>query len=224
MHIPTWPELSSIGDSKIFKTSYFWLLIVPILAKVISKLRNFSTNNPDIIWVKVISENLTLPFNWTIFYLSSVAFGFGILLYTSRCPSLIRKYKSFSEFNSCGDGEDALISFYSTWLRKGGKIYGHDGKQVSQDDAVTQLYETKCIPDIPLSQRIGGDPAWEVVSSFQMQPTSTLNEWYYLMTKQMCRDKIISRIFVTLFFVIGFIFLAWVLVQNFIYVYEVAFL
>ena len=153
----------------------------------------------------------------------AVFFALGIFVYHQACPSLIRDFKNFAEFRACENGEDALISRYSTWLREGGQIFQHNGEQSTQDDGIRHFFQTTCINDIDISLDIGQRPAWEIVGAFQRDPSKDLNSWYYLMTKQMNQDKPLARMGITLLFSLGFTCLAVVFIQKLKYVLLVAF-
>ena len=45
-YIPTWQALESIGNNKLVKSSYIWIIIIPIVAKLLEN----------------IPENLEVPF------------------------------------------------------------------------------------------------------------------------------------------------------------------
>lgn len=90
-----WGNLNKIGQSRALKTSYFWMLIVPVAAKSLARL-------PDEIelqiWGQMLEINIGLPFSWKMFYFSSVAFSVASLLYSWRCPPIVRKFNTFTEF------------------------------------------------------------------------------------------------------------------------------
>ncbi len=104
----TWETLNSLGKSRILRTSYIWLLVVPVAAKVLS-----SVNSP--IKLTGIGEglrfNLELPFTWKLFYLSSIAISFAGIIYTLKCPLLVRKFNTFNDFKIEGRNLDYLKSY-----------------------------------------------------------------------------------------------------------------
>jgi hypothetical protein len=96
--IPTWDwvTLSAFSKSKIVKSMVYWLFVTPILAKALS-----SINHIDLKYLGFDGNiNLTLPFSWTAFFFSALFFSFGNLLYSIKCPELIKDYKDFNNYAS----------------------------------------------------------------------------------------------------------------------------
>ena len=67
--VPTWSSLNSLGKSKTLKSSYIWIVVVPLVAKLFSKIE--STIDFTLFGAK-ISVNLSLPFSWQMFYFSAL--------------------------------------------------------------------------------------------------------------------------------------------------------
>ena len=102
---PTWLVLKRRLDSRLLRTSYFWIVFVPIAARVVGSL-------PATVEAHLLSKmfifNLDLPFSWQIFYWSSMFFAAASLLYSSKCPEVIRDFDKFSDFASEGRGKASL--------------------------------------------------------------------------------------------------------------------
>lgn len=99
--IPTWTHLNSLGRNKILKSSYVWIVVVPVVAKLFSVLEEtltFTILNAE------ITLKFALPFSWQMLYLSAVFFGIGSLIYSRFCPEIVAKYDSLSDFTAEGKG------------------------------------------------------------------------------------------------------------------------
>jgi hypothetical protein len=75
--------VNSLAKLKLNKSSYYFLVIAPIIVKALEKV-----NNP--FFMKVggsdIQINLEPPFSWYLFYFGAVAIVIGSLLYQIFCP------------------------------------------------------------------------------------------------------------------------------------------
>src|SRR5437764_13934173 len=91
----TWSDLRRYGTNRVLKSSYFWLAAVPIAAKLLLQL-----NQPLVFrWLgKEHMVFLHLPFSWSAFYFSAVAFSVASALFAFFCPRMIKQYSSFGEF------------------------------------------------------------------------------------------------------------------------------
>lgn len=99
--ISTWDKLHTFGSSKILRSSYVWFFFVPIAAKLLSQ---FNFPMEFTLWGKLHTFDPTLPFSWLLLYLASLILSAASLGYSIRCPSLIKKYKTFSHYYQDGNG------------------------------------------------------------------------------------------------------------------------
>jgi|tagenome__1003787_1003787.scaffolds.fasta_scaffold20990108_20 hypothetical protein len=106
--IPTWEGLNRLGHSRVLKTSYVWLLVVPTAARVLKTI-----NSPIVL--SGIGEglrfDLALPFSWRLFYFSAVAISIAGIIHTVACPQLIKNFKTYREFEFEGRGLSYLKSY-----------------------------------------------------------------------------------------------------------------
>ncbi len=94
-----WSNIKTLGNSKIVKSSYLWIVIVPILAKALGQLNEIITIN---LLGAQFSLNFTLPFTWKIFFFAAIFFALGQLLFNIYCPSIIKNFQSFADFKNNG--------------------------------------------------------------------------------------------------------------------------
>ena len=109
--VPTWSNLNRYGKSKILRTSYVWLIIIPLIAKVIYQI---DKHIPVIFFGKEITFTLSLPFSWKLFFVSSVLFSTAGLLYELFCPEIVRNYKKYSDLVDSGKGTNYLIQSFES--------------------------------------------------------------------------------------------------------------
>ncbi len=110
-----WLALRAWGSSRVVKSSYFWLLFVPVAAKAIGPLGDEHT---FALFGSEFQLSLSLPFSWKILYLSGVAFALAHILYLVYCPPLIRLYRNFARYRAeTGPGTYALVQEISSIVR-----------------------------------------------------------------------------------------------------------
>ena len=91
-----WEFISKYGKNTFVKNSYIYLIIVPFLAKLLSKLEN-----PLKIILSGIEYkfDLSLPFSWILFYFAALAFTIGYIIFFIRAPNIIKENVNFSDFS-----------------------------------------------------------------------------------------------------------------------------
>lgn len=110
----SWSTLSRVGNSKVFKTAFIWLLVVPIVAKLFSKIQyvTFTFNGAN------YQIDLALPFSFQMLFFSAIFATIGQILYTVFAPSIISNYSNYKEFEDEGKGIEQLKSEYKEMLKK----------------------------------------------------------------------------------------------------------
>jgi hypothetical protein len=91
-----WSNISVLGNNKIVIKSYIYLIIVPVLAKLLSRLKN-----PFVAQITGgynLTIPLELPFNWVLFYFAAIFFTIGTVVYALFGPQIFKENKSFGEF------------------------------------------------------------------------------------------------------------------------------
>ncbi|MEA2027557.1 MAG: hypothetical protein U9N49_01080 [Campylobacterota bacterium] len=94
-----WSTIRSLGESKIVRSSYYWIFFLPLVAKL---LENIDNPLKLTIFEYTFPLNIELPFSWYLLYFSAIFFAFGVLLYTIYCPKLISKFENFKEYYEQG--------------------------------------------------------------------------------------------------------------------------
>lgn len=110
-----WNKLKSIQNNKIIKSTYIWLVIVPITAKTLSRLEDtftFSINSHEYIL------DLALPFSWQIFFLSALFFVLGNIFYIFSSPRIINEFSDYGHFSSTGGSHEDIEEFKTRALEE----------------------------------------------------------------------------------------------------------
>lgn len=95
-----WDLITLAGENRLVKSSYIWLILVPVGAKFFELTESplDFTNYVDGLKLK-----LELSFSWKLFYASAVIFSITNIIYFFVCPEIIRKYRTFESFQQDGN-------------------------------------------------------------------------------------------------------------------------
>lgn len=184
-----WSVLRDFGSSRVLRTSYFWLLFVPVMAKA---LLNIKQRLSFTVFGESMEVSLGLPFSWKIFYFSAVCFSIAGVIYSWRCHVLVKRYASFTEFIQEGRGVSHLRSYAATLP--------------NVPSAVQHLLSRHEMPldDNPSDREIARDRA--LADAFWMLRNAANHS-----------DRVGLAVCFT-FYALGFILLGVLLIQNFLYV------
>ncbi len=107
---PDWVALSNLGRSRTIRSSYFWIMFVPICAQFLEPL-------PEVIKVPVLGPvQPALPFSWVAFFWMAIVFSAASLLFSLRCPAIVKSFTSYKDFAEEKHGELQLqLDFYETF-------------------------------------------------------------------------------------------------------------
>ena len=109
-----WTVLTRLGKSKVLKSSYFWIVFVPIAAKIFEKLPEtfpISSGPP------IVELVLELPFSWEMFYFASCCFGVASLIFTALCPPLVKNFSDLQDYKGLGLTDKQLINYLVNWVQ-----------------------------------------------------------------------------------------------------------
>lgn len=102
----TWTLIDKLGKSNIGKTSYIFVLVVPIIVKLFENLQypvSIDVGGYD------LKLNMELPFKWYILYFGGIFIALGSVLYQIYCPRLIKNFKNFGDFVEAGESDFYLF-------------------------------------------------------------------------------------------------------------------
>ncbi len=97
---PKWTDLRRMGNSRLMKSSYYWMVFVPIAAHMLPR-KDIEIGLP--FGDATLTLLFGLPFSWKLFYLGAVSIAIGSILFTLYCPPLIRHYGSYGAFAKAGE-------------------------------------------------------------------------------------------------------------------------
>jgi len=111
----SWDKLRSIQTNRIVNSMYIWLVIVPVTAKIFSKIENeiiLTLNGKEYIL------DLVLPFSWQMFFFSALFFVLGNLFYSMLSPKIIKEYRDFGHFLQVGGINQDLYDYKDDVLKE----------------------------------------------------------------------------------------------------------
>jgi len=103
-----WHKLSLVQSYKLVKSTYVWLVLVPLVVKLFSKLGDEIEIE---ISGNILHLDLVLPFSWQMFYCSALAFTAGNIIFSLCAPNIIKNYSDYGDFKNKGKLEKDLMSY-----------------------------------------------------------------------------------------------------------------
>ncbi|KAF0206184.1 MAG: hypothetical protein FD173_344 [Gallionellaceae bacterium] len=103
-----WQFLRDIRQNKVIASMGFWLVFVPLAAKVMHEVTDVATIE---LAGQVIKLNLTLPFSWQSLFFAALLFSAGNLFVSILCPRIVLEHKDFGSFESSGKTEAHLREY-----------------------------------------------------------------------------------------------------------------
>ena len=209
--VPDWSAFKSLGSSKVIKSSYWWLFLVPVLAKIMESAGDtFELTLFDSTFILTLS----LPFSWALFYFSAVSFSLASIIYLTMCPQGIDKYDNFEDWKKSGKDSTSLISSFFFHYRNDKRMAPFQISDDEKDHFLSHHLKFNGERDKINKQR-SGTPLVLIRAGI---PQDNLKETYYYICGTVDRSRVTSRIVMSTFYGIGFLLFSVVLIQNFIFV------
>jgi hypothetical protein len=194
MQVPNWKwkKLSKLQENKIIQSTYIWIFIVPIFAKILAKIESY-------VEFKVFDHSfvldLNLPFQWQIFYFSSLFFAIANFICYLNSPEIVKNFDNFNDFTAQGKGQTYLESYTS----------GIEIKNEKQIKTINRI----CSP---------GKMNWEAGRNdmFQVMSEEDLRDLFSVFFDAADESKERLRFVCTVSYWLGFILIGFVFLQNFI--------
>ena len=191
-------------------------MLVPLCAKILSHIG-------DELYLTIFGETfiitMALPFSWKAFFYASVAFSAASLGYAISCPAIVRDCESFSGFVEQGKGATQIIEAFQSYLWP-----------LRRDWAVNEFLSTFCkvekdtrkktvYVDSPISsistmkeKRIRAE-----LAVAEILPEKIGDAFWYV--RDLSDKKgIVARVLCTVLYFVGFTLLAFIFLQNILYV------
>jgi hypothetical protein len=207
--VPLWPSLHSLSESKIVKSSYVWLVLVPAMAKLLDAIDHKITLFGNVVV-------LSLPFSPKIFYFAAVAFAGANIIYYVFCPPAVKGYRSYKEFSEASKGSDVLMAGFVKLLTS--RIFlwplafGEDAKRTFLQEYTD--FKGKCEdinPKKPESlERLYSAP----ISLVKLPKAFNFVQWNFF------RALPLVRLVCSALYLIGFFLIAWLFYENLRFVIE----
>lgn len=226
---PDWKVLKKFADIKLVKFSYVWIIIVPVLAKLLIKVG-------DVLPIKIgevtFNINLSLPFSWQMFFFAALFFSLAQFIFNLVCPEIVKDFENQREFENDGKTVIQLGSYFKKLLlcRKKGD-YNKNGvflEFVKKKDRINNAKDIATVYIAHLNDdtqsKIGSgvsandfEKTLDTLKLLSSERKKAIFEYVYTVFKV---QNPITRIIVCLFYVLGFILSACVLLQNIISVFD----
>lgn len=208
--LPVWSSLRAAGNSRVLRSSYLWIVFVPIVAKVFS--------NVDAIAITVGEQgyhlSLTLPFSWTIFFYSAVLTSIANAAYSFFCPHIIKGFDSPEEFKSSGRSVDQLrrefVVLLARWHRR--------ARPEEVVNNVREFVDGFCKApasgeDLASVQALSWN-AVPLVNRAEIQETKFSDAFWFIRQEFADRLYPIARGTCAVFYLGGFLLIGWLLLSN----------
>lgn len=206
MHIiPNWSSIDSISKAKIIKSSYYWFIAVPILAKIFNKINAFEGFSN--LWLFPIE----LPFSWQLFFFSATFIAFANFAYVVCCPKFIKEYLTYQDFIDKGSSGSHLVEKY---LEMVAHIY-HREKDYQIILNVRHFYSSYCKETEFINQEFESDEPqiFTITSNLVIENNQMRGAWAHVRQVAQNMHKT-ARTICACLYAIGLILIAIVLIEN----------
>ncbi|MCA3908388.1 hypothetical protein JKP30_21710 [Vibrio vulnificus] len=206
-----WNLVRNLAESKVVGSSFIWLFIVPLSAKLLSSLKetvNFT------LFGEQVTITTTLPFSWQLLFLSACCFTIANIAYAIFCPEVFKNYRTYAEFKE--SGKTLLQVNYAIksicWCQKDNKV------KEQYFNALRKYFSHYGCEDFITVRELNE----EALSAFDDGSRSTEgvltnNAFYYVQDIADSHNKAAIAVSIA-FYSVGLILVSILAAQNFIYV------
>lgn len=220
-----WSNLRSWGHSRLLRTSYLWIVAVPLSAKALAPIAG---NHAFTVLGSRVTVHFGLPFSWQVFYFMAIAFSIGQALYTIRCPEILRDYRTFTEFRNAHQGIGPILRWLRwTVTRAGGKDLNlFHGRVCGALRLLPSTSDFENVNDVYLKVCRGEAPRTSLFRTYEellvrySYKDPTFSDVFDAIGRTQERFRERSLLCSATFFLIGFVLFLAVMVQNLIYVVQ----
>lgn len=110
----TWRNVNTIGKNRFSRTSYIYLLVIPIIAKL---TENITTPLRVRLGIDIYDVDINMPFSWYLFFFGALLIYIGTLLYNIFCPSFIKRFSNFGDFKTEGETDFLLFELGESYIK-----------------------------------------------------------------------------------------------------------
>ncbi len=134
-----WSLIRGLGKNRIVRSSYVWMVGVPIAARLVHALKERVVEGG---WARQVVESLHLPFAWQLLFWASVLWAVATVLFDLRCPGIIRDYADWGEFEAAGRDDKHLLRLAEQVAEDKETVRGSN---TTPDPVVRRLGRSACI-------------------------------------------------------------------------------
>ena len=206
-----WLKISALGNSKVVKSMMIWMFITPIFAKALYsvesvKLPFFETDQ---------SITLSLPFSWQVFFFCALSFTLANIIFQLKCPSLISKFNNFTDFKSKEDSCYLMVNYFNEHISE---------KTVRENFVQIGAIVARYTPAKDIAEEWTSDDTSNVnwrkgIDSLKHSQLDNMPDLFSALRIELAKLYPNWTIFCGIFYLIGFIGISIVAIQNIIYVY-----
>jgi hypothetical protein len=191
-----WDKLRTIQNSKIISSTYVWLFVVPLFAKLLSKINNSIKITIDGNLYEFVIE---LPFSWEVFFYSSLCFVIGNVIFLVLAPELIKDFKDYGEYT----GSRRNIHHLSRYMTEKYKLHLNNVRDKELENS--KVYEEL--------RRLSGSNG-----SSNKQAPKTEEDQFWWLYDYLNTEYRYFRYICSAFYAIGFVLFSWVIIRNIFWV------
>lgn len=191
-----WDDINRIGQTKSLQSSYWFLAVVPTLAKLLhhiapdGKLALFGAQTP---------VQLGLPFSWVALFFCALFVSLGNAVYTIKCPRLIKSFADYFAFQT--SARNSLFLMESLTILRPAKERSGDIDAVI--DAVVQS-----LSKVPESELLAN-------ARYQLKQHGLPgSDSFYFVRDASNEAYPVWRCIASISYAVGFALLGWLFIQN----------
>lgn len=120
-----------MGQSRVFQSAYFWIVAVPLVARIIDRFQ----------------LHIDMPFSWRMFFLSALATSLANVLFLWKAPVFVRRFDTFTEYVAEGRSARELSRWFQQLLqRHGQQLTGNEWNNVVQYARIADAESDATVP------------------------------------------------------------------------------
>lgn len=201
-----------MGGSGVSKTSYFWMVFVPIAAKFLEYIKNpieidFGLNY-------VFHVNIALPFSWSLLFFASLFISMGNILYSIRCPDIIAPFSDYNDYKNSGRGYVELFRRYNYAILERESEHARAG-MVS---FLLRTFLNREEDDVLNWAPFGRQSLNNMIASIRAIPDNRIGDLFWFVRSHDEYRRTWSRFFVSIFYAIGLMLVVAIVIENIFFV------
>jgi hypothetical protein len=207
-----WDKLNSAGQNKSLQSSYWFLLAVPVLAKLLSKLPSDVTVS---LGGKPVDVHIALPFSWVALFFCALFVSVGNAIYSLYCPRIVKWFRDFKEYTESGRG----IPFLNTQLEILARVERGFSGRLPAPDALASLagrgFKVPILSDDEFQQFRN-----ELAYGSRQGGFVLTGNTFHLIRDLATQTRPRARAIASVSYLIGFALLGIIIIQNIVFVIQ----